>query len=103
MALSATCQEAVYLSRLLENLLGTKLPSVDIYCDNQGAIALTKNPIKHNRSKHIDIRHHYVREMVEKTFIIMHYVQSDLNLADPFTKCLASVKWSNFMKKLLGE
>ena len=102
MALSLTCQEAVFLNRLVNNLLGYESRSVDIHCDNQGAIALAKNPVKHNRTKHIDIRHHYVRELVENDSVILKYVQSDSNLADPFTKPLAKIKWSSFMIKLFG-
>ena len=98
----ATCQEAIFLNRLLKNLLGTELDSVDIFCDNQGAIALAKNPVKHSRTKHIDIRHHYVREQVENNFIVIYYVQSDVNIADPFTKCLGRIKWLTFMENLFG-
>ena len=55
MAISATCQEAIYLARLLNVLLGKSVHPVEIKCDNQGVIALVKNPVKPNRSKHIYI------------------------------------------------
>ena len=61
---SGACQEAVWLRRLLADIgLEQKGPST-IYEDNQGAIELTKNPRFHNRSKHIDVSFHYIREQV---------------------------------------
>ena len=101
MALSATCQEAIFLARLFDNLSG-RVGSIDIMCDNQGTIALAKNPVKHSRTKHIDIRHHFVRDLVENGFMAIHYVPSDSNLADPFTKCLGRIKWANVTEKLIG-
>jgi len=57
-----------------------------ISCDNQGAIALSKNPIKHSKAKHIDIRYHFVRECHEKGLLELKYVPSNSNFADIFTK-----------------
>ena len=103
MALSAATQEAIYLARILSEFLDAETKPVKIYCDNQGAIALVKNPVKHGRSKHIDIRYHFTREHVEKGTIELEYVPSNFNLADPFTKPLGRVKWVNFRKPLFGE
>ena len=55
-------------------------------CDNQGAIALSKNPTKHSKAKHIDIRYHFVRECHEKGVLDLKYVPSNDNFADIFTK-----------------
>ena len=63
---------------------------------------MQKNPVKHSRTKHIDIRHHFVRDLVENGFMAIHYVPSDSNLADPFTKCLGRIKWANVTEKLIG-
>jgi hypothetical protein len=54
--------------------------------DNQGAIQLAKNPINHERTKHIDIKHHYIRERVEDDAIVPLYVNTKLNDSDIFTK-----------------
>ena len=102
MALSATCQEAMYLVRLLKVLLAKSIEPVEIKCDNQGAIALVKNPVKHNRSKHIDIRSHFIREHFQNNHINLDYVKSELNLADPFTKPLSKAKWVTFIEMLFG-
>jgi hypothetical protein len=56
--------------------------------DNRGAIALTKNTKDHGKVKHIDIRHHYIRELVQSGTIILEQVSSTNNLADLFTKPL---------------
>ena len=62
MAISATCQEAIYLARLLNVLLGKSVHPVEIKCDNLGAISLVKKLVKHNRTKHVDTRYHFIRE-----------------------------------------
>jgi hypothetical protein len=60
--------------------------------DNQGAIQLAKNPISHERSKHIDIKHHYIREITEDGKIIPSYVNTKLNDADMFTKTTSTTE-----------
>jgi hypothetical protein len=57
--------------------------------DNRGAIALTKNTKDHGKVKHIDIRHHYIRDLLESNQIALEYVPSAENLADLFTKPLS--------------
>jgi len=66
-----------------------------IYCDNTSAINLSKNPVNHSRTKHIDIRHHFLRDNIEKGNISLEYVQTDNQLADIFTKPLLE---SNFIR-----
>ena len=61
------------------------IPTI-IFDDNQGCIALAKNPVEHERTKHIDIRHHFIREMVESQVIDVQYVCSEEMLADLLTK-----------------
>ena len=67
---------------------GLKFDSVPIFCDNTSAINLTKNPIHHSRTKHIDIRHHFIREHVQNGHITLEFVSSNNQLADIFTKPL---------------
>ena len=86
MALSIACQETVNLTRLLNELLPSKLQPAIIKNDNQGALALVKNPVKHIKSKHTDIRYHFVRECFNDNKITLDYVQSDKNVADILTK-----------------
>ncbi len=69
--------------------------------DNQGAIALTKNPYLHKRSKHIDVCHHYVRDLAEKGRLVVEYIPTADMVADGMTKPLARVAFDRF-KSLLG-
>ena len=62
MALSITCQETIFIRQLLTDIMPKKYEPAIIRSDNQGAIALIKNPVKRSRSKHIDIRYHFIRD-----------------------------------------
>jgi hypothetical protein len=72
-----------------------------VNCDNQGAITLSKDNKFHARTKHIDIRYHFIREMVEDQKLTFKYIPTDHNPADIFTKPLAKAKFHRFIK-LLG-
>jgi hypothetical protein len=101
MALSETTQEAVWLKRLLEDLQqrDQNIP-VSLFGDNQGSIALTKNPEYHRRTKHIDIRHHFIREKVEDGEIDIQYCATEHMLADIMTKPLPAEKFIRLRDKL---
>ena len=86
MALFHASQEALFLGPFVAELLGTSPSPVTIYVDNNGAIALAKNPVWHKRCKHIDIKYHSVREQVRSKTIIVERIDSADNLADVFTK-----------------
>ncbi|KAJ9538852.1 hypothetical protein OSB04_031585 [Centaurea solstitialis] len=59
---------------------------IPIYCDSKSAIQITANPVQHSWTKHIDIRYHFIKDPVEKGNIELYFVESDLQLADLFTK-----------------
>jgi hypothetical protein len=73
---------------------------VKLYGDNQGAIALTKNPHLHERSKHIDICYHFIRDLVEKGFVEVEYVPTVEMVADGLTKPLGRVAFERFKTQL---
>ena len=103
MALSAVCQELSYLQQLLRDFgLITPESSIALFNDNQGAIALVKNPVKHSRSKHIDIRYHFVREFVDDQNVELGYIPSGKNIADIFTKPPSKMMLQNFAKFIFG-
>ena len=89
MALSVATQEAVWLRHLQEELGVTETGPTLIYEDNQGAISMAKNPVFHKRTKHVQIRYHFLREAVEQGTITLKYCCTDDMLADSFTKALA--------------
>ena len=100
-ALSRVCQEAVWLRRLLADTgLEQKGPSI-IYEDNQGAIELTKNPRFHNRTNHIDVSFHYIREQVNLKTVSMKYCPTNLMLADIMTKGLSRNAFETFRNNLI--
>ena len=68
-------------------------------CDNTSAIYMAKNPVQHKRTKHIDIQHHFLRDNVEKGFIIMTFFATEDQIADIFTKALGR---EPFLKNLLS-
>ena len=71
-----------------------------LFCDNLNAINISKNPIQHSRTKHIDIRHHFIRDLVEEKAIKLEHVATKLQLADIFTKALDANQFENLRGKL---
>nr|GEZ71557.1 retrovirus-related Pol polyprotein from transposon TNT 1-94 [Tanacetum cinerariifolium] len=86
-ALSGWCAQILWVrSQLLDYGLGfNKIP---MYCDNKSAIALCCNNVQHSRSKHINIRYHFIKEQVENGVIEIYFVNTEYQLADLFTKAL---------------
>ena len=84
------------MRQLLADIQGSTTGVVSLYADNQGAIALAKNPVHHQRTKHIDIRYHYIREHVRSGEIKLIYVPSKKNMADMFTKALPRSSLQSF-------
>lgn len=100
MALSEATKEALYMGRMLGEL-GVELNGVVLKNDNIGAQKLATNPIYHARSKHIDIRHHFVREAVKEKLVLIQHVSSDEMAADILTKGLPRGRHENCVR-LLG-
>nr|GFA52857.1 Toll/interleukin-1 receptor (TIR) domain-containing protein [Tanacetum cinerariifolium] len=90
-ATMAACQ-GIWLRRLLTNLTGQNIPPVIMHVDNRSALDLMKNPVFHGRSKHIDIRFHFIRECVENGEITVTHVSGKKQKADLLTKPLLRVK-----------
>ncbi|GJX69075.1 hypothetical protein Tco_0304802 [Tanacetum coccineum] len=74
---------------------------IPLYCDNRSAIVLCCNNVQHLRSKHIDIRHHFIREQVENDVVELYFVATDYQLADIFTRALPR-EWFEFLLSRLG-
>ena len=74
---------------------------IPIKCDNTSAINLSKNPILHSRAKHIDIRHHFLRDHIQRGEIVLDFVSTEFQLADIFTKPLNDERFS-FIRRELG-
>jgi len=85
-----TAKEAIWIRNFINDLRipGVHIDSVPLYMDNNSALKLTRNPEFHSRSKHIDVKHHFIREKVEGEVINTQRVDTKDNLADVFTKAL---------------
>ena len=84
---TAVCQ-GIWLAWLLDEMLNKETVPSKLFVDNKSTISLSKNPVFHERSKHIDIRYHFIRECVEEGKIDIDYVQTNDQLADTLTKGL---------------
>lgn len=100
--MAAAAQESLYLTQLLNNMGRGSYKATRIYGDNRGAIDLSKNPVSRQRSKHIDIRHHFLREILVNGKIDIVYCPTEEMVADIFTKPATKVKLNIFKKFLFG-
>ncbi|RXW11322.1 hypothetical protein EST38_g14534, partial [Candolleomyces aberdarensis] len=108
-ALTHAAKEAKWLRTLLREILPVvglgsyvdKFAPTVLYCDNQGAIKLSTNPVFHARTKHIDIHFHFVRQTITSRDLQLVYCPTDNMVADIMTKQLARVKFTKF-RKMMG-
>ena len=103
---SDAVREGMWLYYTLREVLaplGIELPlPITIYEDNQGCIALSKNPVNHSRNKHIDVKYHYIREKVEDGHFILLYIATAKQLADFLTKPLGRVAFVRNRDKVMN-
>ena len=99
MAASMAACEGMWLRKSLSGLFECELEATIFHCDNQSGIMLSENPVFHDRSKHIDIRYHFLRDCVHRGTIQLEYIQKDEQLADIFTKALCRHSFVKFRDK----
>lgn len=100
MAASLASCETIWLRKMLFGLFGQPLRSSMIYCDNQSCIKLTENPVFHDRSKHIRIKYHFIRDYVQKGAMKLEYIPTNKQVADILTKALPRGKHAYFRDKM---
>ncbi|CAJ2662180.1 unnamed protein product [Trifolium pratense] len=98
-AAGSACQ-GVWLSRILTAIDARKGNSITIYCDNSSSIKLSKNPVMHGRSKHIDVRFHFLRDLTKEGIIQLVHCSSFEQVADIMTKPLSFDSFSRNRDKL---
>eukprot|EP00253_Pinus_taeda_P003815 PITA_03815 len=86
-ASQATC-EAIWMRKILVGLFDQRMDPTVIYCDNHSCIKLSENPIFHDRSKHINIRYHHLRDYVARRIMLLQYISTKEQDADILTKAL---------------
>ncbi|KAL5730821.1 hypothetical protein ACHQM5_003612 [Ranunculus cassubicifolius] len=92
--------QAICLKRILKDLGEKKKKAISILCDNKSAIAMSKNPVHHNRTRHIAIKHHYIRDMVKKGKIEVKYISTEDQVSDILTKALPKDKHHYFKEMM---
>ena len=87
-AAASYCAQQLWIRQQLKDFC-VDTGCIPIFCDNTSAINIVKNPCQHKRTKHIDIRHYFLRDNVEKGLISMNFCAIDKQIADMFTKALS--------------
>ncbi|GJU57056.1 hypothetical protein Tco_1234822 [Tanacetum coccineum] len=99
LAMSGCCAQILWMRSQLTDY-GFAFNNIPLYCDNKSAIALCCNNVKHSRSMHIDIRHHFIKEQVENGVVELYFVTTDYQLADIFTKALPRERFEFLLSRL---
>ena len=97
-AATEAVKEALWLRGLIIEL-GMKQKTVKVHCDSSSAIYLSKNPAHHEKTKHIDIKLHFIINVISKGVISMVKVHTDDNLADMLTKVVTTTKFKSCLDK----
>ena len=99
-AASVASREAVWLQKLLAGIFDLELEPTLIHCDNQSCVRLSKNLVFHGKSKHLEIKYHYIRDMVQRGVVELRYISTDEQIVDIVTKPLSRGKYEYFRDKL---
>nr|GEX20826.1 retrovirus-related Pol polyprotein from transposon TNT 1-94 [Tanacetum cinerariifolium] len=83
-----------------QDYYGFHFDKIPMYCDSKAAIAISCNPVQHSRTKHIDVRYHFIKEKVEKGIVELFFVGTEYQLADLFTKALHVERFQYLVRRL---
>ncbi|GJW97070.1 hypothetical protein Tco_0178878 [Tanacetum coccineum] len=97
--LSACCAQVLWLRTQLIDY-GFHFDKIPMYYDSKAAIAISCNPVQHSRTKHIDVRYHFIKEQVEKGIVELFFVGTEYQLADMFTKALPEDRFKYLVRRL---
>ncbi|CAM8893213.1 unnamed protein product [Rhodiola kirilowii] len=93
------CTQMLWMKQKLEEY-GVGQDVMTLYCNNMSAINISKNPVQHSKIKRIDIRHHFIQELVEKKVITLKHVSTEKQLADNFTKALDNLQFETLRSSM---
>lgn len=99
-SLTEACKEGLFIRKFLKDIIKESIV-ITIHNDNQSALKLCKNSLYHSRTKHIDVRHHFIRKYVSDKIVILKYLCTNDMLADILTKPLCKIKHNLFVNRLL--
>ncbi|WKA00249.1 hypothetical protein VitviT2T_018628 [Vitis vinifera] len=100
-SLAAAANQAIWLRKLLADLVQEQSSPTELYCDNKSAISITQIPVQHGRTKHINVKFHSIREAENNSLVKLHYYSTDEQLADIMTKGLPKSRLE-FLRLKLG-
>ena len=98
-AAASCCAQLLWMRQTLKDY-GVTCDKVPLLCDNQSAIKISLNPVQHSKTKHIDIRHHFIREHIKLGDIEVHFIHTEEQLADIFTKPLDEARFRELRHEL---
>nr|GEW99136.1 hypothetical protein [Tanacetum cinerariifolium] len=98
-SLSACCAQVLWMRTQLTDY-GFHFDKIHMFCDSKAAIAISCNPVHHSRTKHIDVRYHFIKEKVEKGIVELFFVGAEYQLADLFTKALPIERFKYLVRRL---
>nr|GFB67303.1 retrovirus-related Pol polyprotein from transposon TNT 1-94 [Tanacetum cinerariifolium] len=98
-SLSACCTQVLWMRTELIDY-GFHFDKIPMYCDSKVAIAISRNPVQHSHTKHIDVRYHFIKEKVEKGIVELFFVETEYQLADLFTKAFPVERFKYLVRRL---
>ena len=99
-ATGSCCTQLLWMQKLLHDY-GICQEHLTIYCDNTSAINISKNLVQHSRTKHIEIRHHFIRELIEDSILTLEFIHTDDQKDDLLTNLLTANLLNSFVKTLV--
>ena len=94
------CSQLLWMKKVLTNY-GISQDTMVVYCDNSSAIDISKNPVQHSKTKHIEIRYHFIRDLVERKIVCLEYIPIECQNAGIFTKPLDRSKFET-LRQVIG-
>ena len=98
-AAGSCCTQLLWMKKLLYNY-GILQDTMCVFCDNTSAINLSKNLVQHSKSKHIEIRYHFIRDLVEDKVVCLKFIHTDNQKADIFIEPLDGPRFESLRKTI---
>ena len=99
-AARSCCSQLLWMKKVLTDY-GLFQDTMVVYCDNSSAIDISKNPVQHSKTKHIEIRYHLIRDLVERKIVCLEYIPTERQNADIFTKPFDRSKFET-LRQVIG-
>ena len=98
-AIGSCCTQLLWMKKLFHDY-GISQDTMCIFCDNTSAINLSKNPVQHSKSKHIEIRYHFIQDLVEEKVVCLEFIHTDNQKAGIFTKLFDGPRFESLRKTI---